>query len=514
MSKQVLGRRRLRGLRDRMPLRTQLLAAVLLLAAVTVVVTSVVAAAVLRDDLLDRVDIELRESAERVAMEPTLEGRPGLRLGQGFGPHGFRPPADYIAQTYDDAGILQWRAGTDTMSGIAGPDLPAMDVEAVALHDGEPFTVDATTGDGSWRILALPQRGGGSVVVGLPLDDLSATVGRLLAIDGIVVVLALALLAVAAWWIVRSSLRPLEEVEATAEAIASGDLARRVPHRDPRTEVGRLSAALNTMLGQIEAAFDARRASEESARASEERMRRFVADASHELRTPLTSIRGFSELYRQGAVEDETALARVMGRIEDEATRMGLLVEDLLVLARLDQQRPLDTRPVDLVPIVTDAVLDARAVAKGHDIRRHIDAETDSAVVVGDELRLRQVVVNLVNNAIRHTPDGTVVLVSVGADTDGQVFVEVRDDGPGISEQDAGRLFERFYRADPARARAGGNGSAGGNGLGLSIVAALVAAHGGRVEAEPTPGGGATFRVWLPEASRRLTAAASREERW
>jgi two-component system OmpR family sensor kinase len=503
------------ALRERMPLRTQLLVAVLLLAAVTVMVTSVVAAALLRGDLLSRVDGQLLQSAERVVMEPPPRDGPGPGAGPPPPPRGFRPPADYFAQSYDDAGVLQWSAGTDVVSGLAGPDLPPMDIESVKARDGKPFTVDATSGDGSWRILALPERDSGSVAVGLPLDNLSATVGRLLVIDGIVAAVALALLAGAAWWIVRSSLRPLEQVELTAEAIAAGDLSQRVPHRDPRTEVGRLSTALNTMLGQIEAAFDARRVSEESARASEERMRRFVADASHELRTPLTSIRGFSELYRQGAVEDDAALARVMRRIEDEATRMGLLVDDLLLLARLDQQRPLETEPVDLVPLITDAVLDTRAVARGHDVRLRIDAEADSTVVRGDELRLRQVIANLVSNAVRHTPAGTVVVVGVGPGAGGGVVLEVRDDGPGLSKQDAERVFERFYRVDPSRARTSGNGATSGSGLGLSIVAALVAAHGGTVTAEPTPGGGATFRVWLPKARRELPGrdlATSRRE--
>jgi two-component system, OmpR family, sensor kinase len=502
------------ALRDRVPLRTQLVVAVLLLAAVTVMVTSVVAAALLRDDLLGRVDGQLLQSAERAVSEPP-DGGPRPGPGPPPPPRGFRPPAEYFAQSYDDEGTLQWSAGTDVVSGLAGPDLPPMDIESVEERDGEPFTVDATSGDGSWRILALPQQDGGSVAVGLPLDNLSATVGRLLVIDGIVAALALAMLAGAAWWIVRSSLRPLEEVEVTAEAIAAGDLSRRVPHRDPRTEVGRLSTALNTMLGQIEAAFEARRVSEESARASEERMRRFVADASHELRTPLTSIRGFSELYRQGAVEDEAALARVMRRIEDEATRMGLLVDDLLLLARLDQQRPLQTEPVDLVPLVTDAVLDARAVARGHEVRLRIAAEADSTVVLGDELRLRQVIANLVSNAVRHTPAGTVVVVGVGPGADGGVVLEVRDNGPGLSKQDAERVFERFYRVDPSRARTSSNGPTSGSGLGLSIVAALVAAHGGKVTAEPTPGGGATFRVWLPSARRELPGrdlATSRRE--
>ncbi len=489
-------RRWWRALRDRTPLRTQLLAAVLLLATVAVVVTSVVAAVVLRDYLLDRVDAQLRESAEQVAVEPRPDDRPGPG-----GPRGFRPPADYVARGYDDAGVLRWSAGIDATSGLPGPDLPTLDVDAVEQLDGEPITVDATDGNGSWRVLALPHTGGGSVVVGLPLDDLSATVARLLVIDSAVVVLALALLAGAAWWIVRSSLRPLEEVEATAEAIAAGDLARRVPQRDPRTEVGRLSTALNAMLGQIEAAFEARRASETAARATAEKMRRFVADASHELRTPLTSIRGFSELYRQGAVGDDAALARVMRRIEDESIRMGLLVEDLLLLARLDQQRPLESKPVDLVPLVTDAVLDARAVATDHEVRLRVDTEAASAVVVGDELRLRQVVGNLVSNAVRHTPANTVVVVGLTPGPAGQVVLEVSDDGPGLSSEDASRVFERFYRADPSRTRTTG----GGNGLGLSIVAGLVSAHQGSVEAAPTPGGGATFRVLLPRVTTPIT---------
>lgn len=489
MTTPVLDAGRWRELRDRTPLRTQLVAAVLLLAAVAVVVTSVLAAVVLRDYLLDRVDAQLRQSARQVDVEPRRDFRPGP------GPRGFRPPADYAARGYDDAGVLLWNTGVDATSGLPGPDLPTLDGDAVDDLDGQPVTVDATDGNGSWRILALAQTGGGSVMVGLPLEDVAATVNRLLIIDGAVVVLALALLAAAAWWIVRSSLRPLEEVEATAETIAAGDLTRRVPPRDPRTEVGKLSAALNSMLGQIEAAFDARRASENAARASEERMRRFVADASHELRTPLTSIRGFSELYRQGAVGDDVALARVMQRIEDESIRMGLLVDDLLLLARLDQQRPLDTEPVDLVPIVTDAVLDARAVATGHEVRLRIDTDLDSAVVVGDALRLRQVVGNLVSNAVQHTPPETVVVVGIAARPDGQLVLEVSDDGPGLSAPDAERVFERFYRADPSRTR---GESAGGNGLGLSIVAGLVSAHRGRVEAGATPGGGTTFRVLLP----------------
>jgi two-component system OmpR family sensor kinase len=273
-----------------------------------------------------------------------------------------------------------------------------------------------------------------------------------------------------------------------------------VPERDPRTEVGRLAAALNSMLAQIEAAFRARAASEGTARRSEERMRRFVADASHELRTPLTTIRGFAELYRQGAARDPDELDRLMRRIEDQAARMGLLVEDLLLLARLDQQRPLDRRPVDLLALAAEAVNDARAVAPDRRIELQLANGAGAAggplVVLGDEDRLRQVIANLMSNALTHTPAGSPIELRAGTrrdDGSSSAAIEVVDHGPGLTQEQAERVFERFYRADPARTRAHG-----GTGLGLSIVAALVAAHGGTVEVSSVPGRGASFRVLLP----------------
>jgi two-component system OmpR family sensor kinase len=277
-----------------------------------------------------------------------------------------------------------------------------------------------------------------------------------------------------------------------------------VPDRDPRTEVGRLGQALNTMLVQIELAFGARAASEASARRSEDRMRRFVADASHELRTPLTTLRGFAELYRQGASRDPEELDRLMRRIEGQAARMGLLVEDLLLLARLDQQRPLDQTPVDLLALAGEAVNDAHAVAPDRQIELVLGTsdgdggQGGALVVLGDDQRLRQVLANLVNNALTHTPAGSPVEVRVGAaQLDGRpgAAVEVVDHGPGLTPEQAERVFERFYRADPARSSAGG-----GTGLGLSIVAALVAVHGGTVQVDSVPGRGARFRVVLPLA--------------
>jgi two-component system OmpR family sensor kinase len=362
---------------------------------------------------------------------------------------------------------------------------------------GDPFTVPSAGSGADWRV-SVEQgtlRGGtpALAVRAISLSDVNSTVRRLVVIETFVGLLVLVLLGGAGYVVVRRSLRPLVEVENTAAAIADGDLTRRVPESDERTEVGRLSRALNGMLAQIESAFRAREASEAAARASEGRMRRFVADASHELRTPLTSIRGFAELYRQGAVDGPEDVARVMRRVEDSAAQMGVLVDDLLLLARLDQQRPLERAPVDVVALAADAVHDARVMAPDRDISLDVTAR-EAAVVLGDEVRLRQVLSNLVSNALSHTPAGSPVDVRVEVAPDGsEVRLSVRDHGPGLPAEDAQRVFERFYRADASRARA-----AGGTGLGLSIVAALVAAHGGQTGVDTAPGAGATFWVRLP----------------
>jgi two-component system OmpR family sensor kinase len=279
-------------------------------------------------------------------------------------------------------------------------------------------------------------------------------------------------------------------VEQTAAAIAAGQLDRRVPERDPRTEVGRLSLALNGMLAQIQRAVASSDSSAEAARTSEDRMRRFITDASHELRTPLTTIRGFAELYRQGAANDVEML---MSRIESESRRMGLLVEDLLLLARLDQQRPLERHRVDLLAIASDAVHDAQSIAPPErKITMEVFDGPGTPEVLGDEARLRQVLGNLVANALQHTPESAGIKVRVGTDKDNAVL-EVCDEGPGMSKEDAHRVFERFYRADSSRARA-----SGGTGLGLSIVDSLVFAHGGTVTVDTAPGQGCRFKVNLP----------------
>jgi two-component system OmpR family sensor kinase len=475
----------------RLPLRTSLVATVLLLAALAVAATSAAATLVLRGYLLDRVDQQLADSL-RPAAEVLVRGQ---GPGDGRGPQDRLVGAgDFYAGLYDATGELL--RSIEPVAESSQPDLPVLDSDEVAELSGDPFTTGSVEGRERWRVLVAPLGGGLSVAVAQSLEGIDETVGRLILIEVVVGVIALGVLAAMAWWTVRRSLRPLVEVERTADSIARGDLSQRVPESDPRTEVGSLSASLNTMLGQIEESFRAQEASEAEARASEERMRRFVADASHELRTPLTSIRGFAELYRQGAVPVGDDLDRAMGRIEGEAVRMGLLVEDLLLLARMDQQRPLRSEPVDLLGLAADTVADAGAAAPDHPVALRADEGLGELIVLGDEDRLRQVLANLVSNATSHTPPGTPVELGVAAEG-GEAVLIVRDEGPGMDDESAARAFERFYRSDPSRTREPGRGGAG---LGLSIVAALVAAHGGRVELATAPGEGATFTVRLPLA--------------
>jgi two-component system OmpR family sensor kinase len=479
---------RLQSLSARTPLRVKLVAALTVLVALALAVTGFAAATALRGYLVDSVDANLAESVNRPG--PLIQQRPGDRGGP-------RRPDEYAVQVSTaDGTVIQ--PFTFERSGVSPPALPAVTAASVLARAGKPFTVRSRDGDSRWRVIEVAGRipGGAAVAaVAAPLDDVDKTLQRLVLLEIAIGAVVLLVFAGLGYGAVRSSLRPLVEVEHTAEAIAGGDLTRRVPESDPRTEVGRLSRSLNVMLGQIEQAFHAQQSSESAARQSEERMRRFVADASHELRTPLTSIRGFAELYRQGAVAETGELDRVMKRVEDEAARMGLLVDDLLLLARLDQQRPLQHEPVDLLVLAGDAAHDAAAVDPERDVS--VEATGDGApVVMGDDARLRQVIGNLVTNALTHTPPGTPIRLRVGADRpSGMAAVEVADRGPGLAPDQRARVFERFYRADGSRSR-----SHGGSGLGLSIVAALVAAHGGRVEVDSTPGQGATFRVLLPLA--------------
>lgn len=498
---------RLRRLPGRLPLRIRLVAVLLVLLSAGLLAIGVTANAQLRGYLLRRTDGQLAAFAHLV----TRRIDRGLGFTDRVGPAHFQLPSDFYVALSGPNGRSSTVLRAPLRAGQGPPRVPALDRPEVARLARHPFTVPAVGGGGhSWRVLvtALPGRTG-AVTVAVSLDGVSATLGRLADIDAIVGLVVLALLAGLGYAAVRSSLRPLTEVERTAEAIAAGDLTRRVPAAPQSTEVGRLAQALNGMLVQIETAFRARADSERAARASQDRMRRFVADASHELRTPLTSIRGFAELYRQGAVTDPAELTRLLRRIEDEALRMGLLVEDLLALARLDQQRPLAREPVDLLALATDAVQDARMLAPDRRISLELDAGSgtepttdpgpgvsEAPIVSGDPDRLRQVVANLMNNALTHTPAGTPIDVRVSTSqeaTGGWGQLDVADAGPGLTPEQAERVFERFYRADPARSRAHG-----GTGLGLSIAAAIVAAHGGRLGVTTAPGRGATFRVRLP----------------
>ncbi len=491
-------RRAWKRLLARTPLRVELIVAVLALVAVSLALISVASITVLRGSLVGRLDGQLVGAAHD-ATHGLAEDRPAGRPPPSEDRGPIRPPSPYLIQVRDAAGtVVQPWDTTVLQAGQSPPRLP--DAARLQAHAGTAFTVPATVGAGRWRVLVTPVPGG-SVVVAASLDEIGGTIGRLQRIDLAVSVAVLLVVAAVGVAIVRASLRPLVEIEQTAGAIAAGELSRRVPERDPRTEVGRLGRALNSMLAQIEAAFRARAASEATARRSEERMRRFVTDASHELRTPLTTIRGFAELYRQGASRTPAELDRLMRRIEDQAARMGLLVEDLLLLARLDQQRPLERRPVDLLALAADAVHEARAVAPDRRIELVTggeDGPPGPLVVLGDEARLRQVIANLMSNALTHTPAGSPVQVRASSrrlDGAPRAVVEVVDHGPGLTAEQAERVFERFYRADPARSH-----RAGGTGLGLAIVAALVAAHEGVVQVEATPGWGATFRVLLPLA--------------
>ena len=463
-----------------MTLRTRLLLALVALTAIGLAVTGLITYRQQQTFLIQRVDEQLS-----FATQPMLNELVQNDFG-GFG----RGPTGLAYGTYgelrDSNGLLVNRSLLIVETGRTDPIPPKLPSVLVATND-RYFGAHAPHDGTHYRVLATHlNRAPGDVstlVVAIPLTDVDQTLHHLLFVVLLVagaVVLALALLA---WWVVRLELRPLEQMGETAGSIAKGDLSQRVEPADERSEVGRLGLALNSMLGQIEVAFAERTA-------SEARLRRFVADAGHELRTPLTSIRGYAELFRRGASERPEDLAKTMRRIEEAAARMGVLVEDLLLLARLDQGRPLERDQVDLSRLVSAAVDDLRAAAP----ERPIAYESNGAVVVtGDEYRIRQVVANLLENARTHTPPTTPVSVRVGESGDDAV-IEIADQGPGMSADDAARAFERFYRADPSRAR-----ESGGSGLGLAIVAAITEAHGGHAEVQTAPGEGATFRIWIPK---------------
>ncbi|HTN23640.1 MAG TPA: HAMP domain-containing sensor histidine kinase [Solirubrobacteraceae bacterium] len=480
-----------------MSLRARLIVTLVVLAGGGLLVLGAVTYWALHSYEVDRIDQQATAAVgqaqgefERAGIDDTTSRLPiagrehdDHRPGGPPGGIGFAP-AGTFAQLRDATGKP---VGSRVLALPPGETEPAAPKLPKNLGVGDRLTVDAVgSSDLRYRVYAAQSPGDPThvTVVAVPFTEIDATLNQLLVIEAFVIAGVLLALAAAAWWLVRLGLRPLDRIGATAGAIAAGDLSHRVERAEPRTEVGRLGLALNAMLGRLEEAFAERRA-------SEERLRRFLADASHELRTPLASIRGYAELFRIGAAREGPDVEKAMSRIEDESARMGVLVEDLLALARLDEIRDAHREPVDLTDLAADAVDDARAVAPDREIVLKGGANGD-AVVDGDPDQLRQVLANLVRNALVHTPAGTPIEVSVA--TNGkQATLAVRDHGPGLPTDDPSELFDRFWRADPAR----GRGRAGA-GLGLAIVAGIVHAHGGRAEAADAEGGGARFTVVLP----------------
>jgi len=453
----------------------------------------------LRSFLMHRVDDQL-DAAHR-SVERALFTRGGVFANEALRQLGTVAPGVYVQVRDSDEQVLVTAEGVARDATAYTPKLPAKVLSLVksdnvgaaqpsgGVGPGNPnepatlLTVGSTQSGGPrYRVRVSSLAGNGALVVALPLEETTNTLHQLLRIEMLVTAGVLVIAVGIGLWLVRLGLRPLADIEATAVAITEGDFGQRVPHTDDRTEVGRLGGALNVMLDTISE-------SEQAARASEERMRRFVGDASHELRTPVAAVRAYAELYRMGASSHPEDLARLLSRIELEAERMGVLVNDLLLLARLDEGRPLERREVDLGRLTADAVDAARVV----DPERTVSLDVAGSVEVrGDPGRLRQVVDNLLANVRAHTPSGAPADVKVWAEG-GQGVVEVADRGPGLSDGDAQHIFERFYRADPARSR-----DSGGVGLGLSIVGAIATAHGGTASARPRDGGGAVFRVAVP----------------
>jgi two-component system OmpR family sensor kinase len=474
-------------------LRARLLVAVLALAAGGLLLVGAVTYVEQRSFLFDKIDQQLRDGIGPAGHDFERQGGadPDDR-GGGYGkppPGAFGlPPGSYIQKRYADGTVSGRAIETLGQTVTAKPDLPA------DMPLGRVITVPGQDGAGTrYRALAQRDPDGRSInVAAIPLRATDDNLERLLIVEALVIGSVLVLLGVVSWVVVRVGLLPLDRMGHTAGAIAAGDLSHRVEDTDPRSEVGRLGIALNAMLDRLEEAFGEREA-------SEDRLRRFIADASHELRTPLASIRGYAELFRMGAAREPADVENAMRRIEDEAARMGVLVEDLLMLARLDEVADAPYAEVDLAAVVRDGVDDGRATARNRRITTHID---ERVRVVGDSDQLRQVLGNLLRNAFVHTPDGTPIEVTLERDN-GDVRLEVRDHGPGLPTGDHEALFERFWRSEGGRER-----GKGGAGLGLAIVAAIVDAHGGRVRAGNAPGGGATFVVTLPAVSQPAPIAS------
>lgn len=465
---------------SRLSIRERLAVGMVVLVAVTLGAVDLSGVLLLRSYLLQRVDSQVSAIGPPAHRSALPQGSPRPSCANPRDPQGLR--TDFVILILGRGGRVVCSLGPHL--GGAGPDLSYLGRSAgSAAANGSQrlVTVPSLNGSGRWRVKSVAAPHDRTLVLAVSLAEADATVARMTRLTVVVSSIVLLLTAIGAWLVAAFGLRPLRRIEDTADHIAQGDLTQRVPGFRPRTEVGRLARSLNGMLAQIEAAFTVRTD-------SEARLRRFVSDASHELRTPVATIRGHAELWRLGARDD---LDATMNRIESEAKRLGTLVDDMLMLARLDSSRPLQRHEVDLGRIATDAVVDARATQPERTVRLDVHTDGRPAIMQGDEARLRQVLANLVTNALWHTPVTSTVAVRIET-TASLVRIAVADEGPGMPERVAARVFDRFYRAEPARAS-----GHGGAGLGLSIVKSLVEAHHGTISCVSTVAGGSTFTITL-----------------
>ena len=477
---------------SRWSLRNRLILATLALATIAIAASDLVATNSLRSLLIAQADNQLYEVAEttllrldRAGIESEIEAEEDYK-------NNFRPlrqlgavPTTTAVTLLDFEGNMIGQIGGQFATSSDLAEFKNLTPQKVVSYQGKPFTIRGADDQADIRAIArLLPSGVGTVVISVALDSVERTLQGLTGIFFLISLLVLVVIGFVTRSLIKLSLKPLNRIEETAAAIAEGDLSARLPSVNPRTEVGRLTKSLNTMLSRIEKSFEVQTE-------SEDKLRRFVADASHELRTPLTAIRGFAELHRQGAVVGEEKTRELVSRIEKESIRMSTLVEDLLLLARLDQSRELTFDPVDINYLVNEAIASARAAGPYHEIT--ITSNADEVFVLGDSMRIHQAIANLLANARTHTPAGSKIKVEIFQD-ESSTQISVSDNGPGLSQEDQSRIFERFFRADPARVRASGEGS----GLGLAIVDAIMKAHGGSVSVDSTLGLGSTFKIVFP----------------
>ena len=462
-------------------LRNRLTVGVLVLSAFGFAGAGFGAQALLQDYLIHQVDDQLLSVVGGVADrldQAGIANDDGDQAARAATPLN-RVPTSISVTVLDPFGNLIGGIGGDFNSNKITDYVKGLLPGQVAAFGSKPFTVEAPGADFRVATTVLPSSLG-SVIVAQSLSDFDKTTHQITIVFLIIGGIVLLFIAFASRQVIKLSMKPLKKIEETAEQIAAGDLSARLENFEPDTEVGRLSTSLNTMLSRIEESFAARAE-------SDSKLRRFVADASHELRTPLTSIRGFAELHRQGAVPEGEKTKELISRIEKESIRMGALVEDLLMLARIDQSRELDIADVDLSNLVQEAVSSAQAAGPDHPITSDIAGDIHTQA---DADKVYQVVTNLLGNARAHTPAGTAIHVSTYSTQDGS-YVSVADKGPGLSAEDQAHIFERFYRVDTSRQRSSNDGS----GLGLSIVDEVMKAHGGSVSVASEPGNGATFTL-------------------